>query len=317
MEAPNHLVNIIDRQTSRQAPDAVCALADELVKRYGDATQAILFYGSCFRSGDASEGLVDLYVLVDNYRSAYRRPMLAFLNWLLPPNVFYLEMPYQDDVIRSKYTIFSLSDFQKGTSTRWFHSYLWARFAQPAGLVYARNEQAAGQVKNALAQAVQTFMTRVLPALSPRFDARQLWSRGLLLSYRSELRSEKPDKLGRLFDTGRPYFEDLSRAAAGLLPYDVQVVSSDDPIQYRSQISSTIRFFNRLAWRLRILQGKLLSGARLFKALFTFRGGVDYILWKIERHSGVAIEDAPRLRRFPVVGLGIIFWRLYRRGAFR
>jgi hypothetical protein len=317
MAASNSLISFIDQQTSRQAPDAVMALADELLKQYGDSVQAILFYGSCFRTGDASEGLVDLYVLVDHYRSAYGGSMLAFLNWLLPPNVFYLEMPYQGNIIRSKYTIFSLSDFQKGTSMRWFHSYLWGRFAQPTGLVYARSEQAAELVKNALAQAVQTFMTRALPAVSEQFDARELWSRGLLLSYQSELRSEQPQKLGRLFDAGRQYFEDLSRAAVALLPYDVQMVSNDDPVQYRARIPSNTRFLNRLAWRLRNIQGKLLSVARLFKALFTFRGGVDYILWKVERHSGVAIEDAPRLRRIPVIGLGIIFWRLYRRGAFR
>jgi hypothetical protein len=56
---------------------------------------------------------------------------------------------------------------------------------------------------------------------------------------------------------------------------------------------------------------------RLLKALFTFKGGIDYVLWKIERHSGVTIEVAPRLRRIPLIGIAVIFWRLYRRGAFR
>ena len=42
-------------------------------------------------------------------------------------------------------------------------------------------------------------------------------------------------------------------------------------------------------WRLRRMQGKFLSVARLAKAIFTFENGVDYVLWKVKRHSGVHI----------------------------
>ncbi len=34
----------------------------------------------------------------------------------------------------------------------------------------------------------------------------------------------------------------------------------------------------------------------------TFRGGVDYILWKIERHSGVKVEVPLRLQTLPAAG---------------
>jgi len=313
----NRLITLIDQQTSRPAPPAVHGLADEIIKRYGQAVQAILFYGSCFRSGDAYEGLVDLYVLVDTYRSAYQSPWPAFLNKLLPPNVFYLELEFEDRVIRSKYTVFSMSDFQQGTSMRWFHSYLWGRFAQPVGLVYVRNKQAAEMVKSALGQATLTFLTRAIPALASQFDARELWRTGLMLSYRSELRSERPEKLGLLFDTGRLYFEQLTAAAIELLPYPVEVAAGSEPLRYGAHIARRTRFFSRLAWRVRFMQGKLLSVLRLLKAALTFQGGVDYILWKIERHSGVTVETNARLRRYPIVGLLIVFWRLYRRGAFR
>ena len=48
-----------------------------------------------------------------------------------------------------------------------------------------------------------------------------------------------------------------------------------------------------------------------------FEGGVDYVLWKIERHSGVAIDQAWRRRRYPLLALGQEAWRLYRARAFR
>jgi hypothetical protein len=56
---------------------------------------------------------------------------------------------------------------------------------------------------------------------------------------------------------------------------------------------------------------------RLIKAAFTFAGGPSYILWKIERHSGVKHELTPWQRRHPILASTVLFWRLYRKGAFR
>jgi len=39
---------------------------------------------------------------------------------------------------------------------------------------------------------------------------------------------------------------------------------------------------------------------RLLKATAAFEGGVDYILWKIERHSGITADIEPRLKRRPL-----------------
>jgi hypothetical protein len=157
MPTRTNLKNQIHRQISQPASPAIHTLADTLLDTYAGAVQAILFYGSCLRTGEDRGGLVDLYVLVDSYLAAYRRPILAALNKLLPPNVFYLEVPYEDRMVRAKYAILSLTDFKCGTSTRWFHSYIWGRFAQPVGLLYARNDQVVRQVQTALNRAVLTI----------------------------------------------------------------------------------------------------------------------------------------------------------------
>lgn len=317
MQNTNHLLPLVRKQTSRPVPTGIEALRAEILTRYGRATAAVLFYGSCFRKGDAFDGLVDLYVLVDNYRSAYRRSLHAVFNKLLPPNVYYLEVAYKGKILRAKYTVISVADFQRGTSLDWFHSYIWGRFAQPTGILYVRNEQTAEVVHAALAQSVVTFMTRALPLVSEQFGARDVWHLGLLYSYRSELRAERPEKLMRLFEAAPLHYEQMTEAAMDLIPYRIDRLTDTEPPRYHAHISSRKRLGNRWAWRLRFVQGKILSVLRLLKALFTFKGGVDYVLWKIERHSGVAIEVAPRLRRLPVVGICVIFWRLYRRGAFR
>jgi hypothetical protein len=99
-------------------------------------------------------------VLVDRYRAIEPRRLLAALNKLLPPNVFYIEVPFEDRVVRAKYAVLSLNDFAAGAS-RWFHSYVWGRFAQPVGLIYARNDQIVGCIQSALVQAVMSFVARL------------------------------------------------------------------------------------------------------------------------------------------------------------
>jgi hypothetical protein len=86
---------------------------------------------------------------------------------------------------------------------------------------------------------------------------------------------------------------------------------------YRQSLARRTRFTGRLRWAGRGLLGKGLNVARLIKASFTFAGGIDYLLWKVERHSGVRIEPTPFLRRHPLLGIWGVAWRLWRRGGFR
>ena len=317
MDVSLELIHTVKRRSDRKASPAVRVLIDEIRDRHGDAVQGVLFYGSCLRSGDDLDGLVDLYLLVDNYRSAYKSRMQSFLNAMLPPNVYYLERKLDGQVVRTKYAVLSLDDLKEGTSRRWFHSYLWGRFCQPTALVYARDDAVRDHVATCFGQAVLTFVHCVLPQIGDEFSARQLWSRGLMLSYGAELRSEKPQKRARLFDAAPEYYETVTRLAADVLSDRMQVVNGPEGLYFRQQPSAVERLVNRISWRIRAWQGKLLSILRLLKATLTFEGGVDYILWKIERHSGVTVAVEPWLKRRPLLAVWVLTWRLYRKGGFR
>ncbi|OPY87037.1 MAG: hypothetical protein A4E72_01553 [Syntrophus sp. PtaU1.Bin208] len=314
---PDELLSLIQQESSKDTPAGLNPLVEAIRIRHGEAVQAILFYGSCLRSGQEKEGIIDLYVLVDAYRSAYGQAFFALLNWLLPPNVFYLEVPDGEGKIRAKYAVLTLADFARGTSPAWFHPYLWARFSQPVRLVYVCSEKAARQIHAALGQSVITFFRQVLPQIPSPFGARDLWCGGLSLSYRSELRPEKKEQPLRLFEGAPEYFESVTRNAMDAVPFEMEATAGSGPARYRSNISAGKRLLNRLAWQLRRVQGKGLSVLRLAKALFTFQGGLDYILWKIERHSGVGIPQDSALRRHPLGGIWVMIWQLYRRGGFR
>lgn len=311
------LLALLERQAGQYAAGAeLLALVDAIRGRYGDALLGILFYGACLRTGNPLDGLVDLYVVVDRYRLAYRKPLLALLNGLLPPNVFYLELPVAAGRVRCKYALFSRRHLQRGTSPRWFQTYLWGRLAQPVAVLYARDGEARTALIQALGQAVITFLWRALPALPEQFTEVELWDRALALSYGTELRAEKAGRTAHIVDSDPAYYGAVTPAALAVLPWGVAPVP-DIPGAYQALVPGTVRRRARLAWALRRIQGKVLSVLRLVKAAFTFQGGVDYLLWKLERHSGVRVEATERERRHPLIfGWGLV-WRLYRRGAFR
>ena len=63
--------------------------------------------------------------------------------------------------------------------------------------------------------------------------------------------------------------------------------------------------------------GRPLNILRLLKAAFTFEGAMDYVAWKVERHSGVRIEVAPWQRRFPLLAAPGLYWKLQATGRAR
>lgn len=316
-EIPLKLLKTIQRDSVKLPSPTVNLFINDILEKYGDAVQAILFYGSCLHKGEDLDGLFDLYVLVNTYSSVNQNYLHTVANKLLPPNVFYLEVAGETQTVRAKYALLSLNDLQKGTSKRWFHSYLWARFCQPTALVYARNEKVREQVNKSFSQAILTFVNRVLPRIPEDFTTRELWSKGLELTYRSEFRPERPDKQVRLFDGNPAYFEDITNQALSSSTYQVKHIESDGVTHYKTIIPYPVRVTSRITWTVRIVQGKILSALRLIKGSLTFEGGVDYILWKIERHSGVTLEVSPFLRRHPILAMCSLSWRLYRRGGIQ
>ena len=293
------------------------ALLQGLRQAHGDSVNAILFYGSCLRSGNLLDGLVDLYLVVDSYRAFYPGSLRAVANWLLPPNVFYTEMPTAGGTVRAKYAVLSGADLVNGTSRKWFHSYLWGRFCQPTALAWCRDAAARGQVNACREAAVRTFLERVLPRLPESGSIHDLWQQGLQLSYTTELRVEQAGRTAELAAAAADYYVAATRKAAGSLRYPLRIEDDGTTPRYQAGIGPASRLISRISWPARQLQGKILSVLRLLKALFTFEGGLDYIAWKLERHSGQPVEIPEKVRRYPLIFIWGLFWQLYRRGIFR
>jgi hypothetical protein len=295
----------------------VHAFGEAIRRRHGGVV-AVLFYGSCLWKASVEDGdsVLDFYVLVDRCRSAHRRWAMAAANRVLPPNVYYLELPWNGRTLRAKYAVVAVDQFSRGTSRRCFEPALWARFAQPARLVFARDAAARQAVVDSLSEAAVALVGRAAPLLAERLTPAQLWSGAFRLTYGAELRAERGDRSQLVYAANSDRYDRMAApalAAAGL-PYAWDERTGEfvapEPRAGRRRRA-------RVAWAARRVWGKSLNVLRLAKAVFTFDGAVDYIVWKIERHTQVRPELTAWQRRHPLLAAPAVLWRLYRRGLVR
>ena len=289
---PPDLRALVAAELAEPVDPRVSAMAAAVAARHGAASRAVLFYGSCLRERQLEGLMLDFYLIVSDYRSAYDRRWLAAANRLIPPNVF----PFAHEALSAKYAVLSEEDFARECSVRARSVSVWARFAQPSRLVWAADEQARARVTQSVAQAVPTLFALTRPVLPQerRGDPLALFREGFRLTYGAEIRAERKTRSGSIVDADPDRYRHIGEAALAAAPVE-----------------------RRGSWRWRQRKGKALTVLRLAKASFTFAGGVDYLAWKISRHSGVPIELRPWQRRWPLLAAITLLPRLLRRGAIR
>jgi hypothetical protein len=300
---PTALVELIAAENAMAAPPSIVAVAEAARRRQGSGIAAVLFYGSCLRAGN-DEGIVDLYLLADSYDQVHRSRLMRILNRLLPPNVYYIETPFEGRTVRAKYALLTLAQFERLVEGTTLQSYFWARFAQPTVVQWARTSAVRERVTQALAAAVATTAHETRLLLGPDAPRRGVWVRAFYEAYRTELRAESPERGLALYDTFAERYDAITGILFGR--------EAAPPVEARN----ARRRAEQKWWRRRVV-GKTLSVLRLIKSAFTFEDGATYLAWKIERHSGVSFELTPWQKRHPILASGRLFWRIYRAGGFR
>ncbi|HVQ08923.1 MAG TPA: hypothetical protein VMS43_10875 [Allosphingosinicella sp.] len=287
------LQTLVAAELAEPVDPRVAAMAAAVAAQYPGAARAVLFYGSCLRESALDGLMLDFYLVVSSYREAYGRGWFAFANALVPPNVF----PFEHDGLIAKYAVLSEADFARGNGPEAGTVSVWARFAQPARLVWAADEGARERALAAVARAAPTLLGFALPMTEGAGDdPLAVWRRGFELTYDSELRAERKDKSGSIVDTDP---ERYARFGAAALPLAMPAAKA------------------ARRWRKFRRKGKMMSLVRLAKATTTFAGGVDYLAWKINRHAGTRLVVKPWQRRWPILGALTLLPRLWRRGAIR
>jgi hypothetical protein len=286
----SELRKLVAEELSLAVDARVTAMAEAIAAKHGEASRALLFYGSCLRERELAGRMLDFYLIVSDYRSAYGKSWLAAANRLVPPNVFYFEK----DGLAAKYAVLSEADFERLNGPETTSVSVWARFAQPSRLVWAADGRARDRAIRGVSRAAPTLLAAA--GLRRGEQALDMWRRAFALTYSAELRAERRGRASSVVDV--------------------------DPERYLRFTAPAVRKAraiggNASGWLWRRVEGKTLSVLRLAKASFTFAGGADYIAWKINRHAGTNIQLKPWQRRWPLLAAISLLPRLLRSGAVR
>ena len=291
------LRSLVAAELAQPVDPRVAAIAAAIAAEFAGSARSVLFYGSCLRESALDGLMLDFYLIVSDYRTAYRRRWLALANRLIPPNV----VPFAHGGLAAKYAVLSEADFARSCSLEADNTSVWARFAQPSRLVWTKDEASAEAAVKAIAEAVPTLFTLTIPTMTEgQDDPLAVFRAGFALTYGAELRAERAQRSDSIVDSDPERYRRFGDMVLAL------------GVASRSDRKEALR-----RWRSRQRKGKALTLVRLVKASATFAGGADYLVWKINRHAGTDIALKPWQRRWPLLAAVTLLPRLLKRGAIR
>jgi hypothetical protein len=297
---PASLRDLVAAELALPVDPRVTAMAGAVAAEFPGSAQSVLFYGSCLRQKELDGLMLDFYLIVDDYRSAYRRRWLALANRLIPPNVF----PFAYEGLAAKYAVLSEADFDRECDLSARTPSVLARFAQPSRLVWASDAVARTKAIDAVSRAAPALLHLTQPAMTDEeaADPLNIWKRAFGYTYGAELRAERQSRPDAIVDAEPERYRRFAEAAG--FPLRLGTTQSD-----RRSADKAWRRFQKRTRRIQVL--------RLAKASATFAGGVDYIAWKINRHAGTQIRIKPWQRRWPLLAAITLLPRLLKSGAVR
>ena len=285
----------------------VTSVCEAIAARHPSRVQAFMYYGSSLRDLDDAEKMLDFYVVVDSYRKTHKNPIRAGLNRLIPPAVYYYEQEDENGILSTcKYSIISISEFEKRCGADALLSMVWGRFCQPSVMLFPKSELIAERLMASRETAVKYMASQIAPLIDTPVTSTQFWAKGFYESYRTELRPESSE--GRAAEIVARYGERYARLTTALY-------GTPDKNGFFI-LPNLPKGPTKTKWFLRRLVGKPMTAIRVINSAATFEGGLDYVLRKLKNHSGVTIEPTPFQRKHPVICSLVLGWKLWRKGAF-
>jgi hypothetical protein len=215
----------------------------------------------------------------------------------------------------AKVAVLSETDFHDLNRAEASAVSVWARFAQPARLVWAADEGARKKAVIAISGAAPTLLNGALAHTAHDDELLDLWELGFALTYGAELRAERTDRPASVIEFDPDRYRLFGKAA--LLHTTIpNAVREDGKVHLLADPEQRL-IREKQRWPGLRRRGKLLTVARLAKAAFTYAGGIDYLAWKINRHAGTKIEIKPWQRKWPLVAALFLVPRLLARGAIK
>ncbi len=277
---------------------------------------SVILYGSCLHpSTRKPSSSPDFYIILDSYIRVLPNIFHSILNYILPPNVYYIQLKRGEDLIEAKYNTITLKDLQRETTLSAGSLFTLGRFGKRLGLIYIKSGYE-NEIINCIYNAMLTNAFLTLGIVRDEFTLEEFIISLLGLSYAGEVRVERDTKIRELFDAFGDFYRFVySRILSEFEVHIKAVIKKDD--HYRLNLSEEEMQIRREHTQRFIQRSRRLSVLRWPKSIYTFGNYVDYLILKVERSKGIKIELSPLERRFPLIFGWRHFFKLLRRGMIK
>lgn len=276
----------------------------ELRRDSSDNLLSVMFLGSrLVNSSPDQHSAADWFIVVRDYARFYRDHktwisyppgFVAWLNGRLAPNIIFI--PCHNDA-GIKAIVMSEDDMDRAMGRDARDHFCKGRLAQRVALIHCRDDAAALQAGNWLAQARIQTLAWVPVFCAPAFSIGDYCAAMMGVSYGGEIRPEKAGRVAEVVerqrDTLRELFEPVLEQ--GVKSGRLTRVNQD----YR--LAKPASTADRSHWERYFRRSKRRATMRWAKYVMTFSGWPDYIARKLERRSGIKVEITDRERRWPLI----------------
>ncbi|MDT8368082.1 MAG: hypothetical protein RQ745_02665 [Longimicrobiales bacterium] len=293
-----------------ELPPPARDLAETVIAATGEELSAILLYGSqLLRAEPDLHSAWDLVLVVERYQPFHRALVASGLHrgpaWLLdlmgqilPPSVTALQAANSEAI--GKCVIVSRGHFERGLLPGAPDHFLKGRLIQKVALVWARDATTTTAIERWIRVARRDVLSWIASDIVEPFDASAAALRILEVSYAGELR---PEDSGRVREVHAAQEAWLEEAFAEVLR---EAAAEGELVVDRSggyRFAHPPGVGQRLRRRLYFVRSKARATLRWLKYVLTFDGWLTYLVRKVERRTGEAVELTPLEARYPLIFL--------------
>ena len=315
--------NVTETYSDRVYPEADI-FVDYFKERFGDSLQAVILYGSCLSDSTRSDtSILDFYLIAEDYKTFHKKWIHAYINSLIPPALFYLELTDKAQNSRAcKYNVISLDDLEAETTKKAKDFYHLGRFSKRLAFLYTQSKGVSERLVEVVTNSWFVLAPDALSTSSNDLTVEDFAKSLLSLSYKGEVRLENTEqKVKALYMAHKPFYD---KALGGILSIwarqNRERFKTDEDLNaghYLLRRTPASRSANNQALQKKLRRSRRRAKMRWPLQMFTVEGWVDILLAKLERTYGTRLELKPYERKFILIFGWKHYFRLRKQGKIR